>query len=85
MSVELASPATNAWGLACCIWVVNAAQASRRTFPLLLIQLHIRESMPRIPRRTTAPKQLVRFVICKTDAKLQAAVEKLEAYFPKPS
>ncbi|KAL6766396.1 hypothetical protein ACKKBG_A35870 [Auxenochlorella protothecoides x Auxenochlorella symbiontica] len=35
--------------------------------------------------RTTAPKQLVRFVICKTDAKLQAAVEKLEAYFPKRS
>lgn len=45
MSVELAPLATNAWGLACCIWVVNAAHSSRRTFTLLLIQLHIRKTM----------------------------------------
>lgn len=31
--------------------------------------------------RATAPKTLVRFVFCKTDAKLEAACVKLQAYF----
>lgn len=34
--------------------------------------------------RSEAPRTLVRFVFCKTDAKLQAACDALRAYFGKP-
>lgn len=33
--------------------------------------------------RSEAPRTLVRFVFCKTDAKLQAACDALRAYFAK--
>jgi len=35
--------------------------------------------------RSEAPRTLVRFVFCKTDAKLQAACDALRAYFGKRS